>query len=182
MNSQIIGDKNTFAIEYTFFDDTRETELSMFVDGRNLLEYIHDGTIFSTRWDLNELVVWLSDFLKNLSEDPFPYDVEGSCMAEKDNNARGFDTDDLDAFDAYYERLSDWNSSHRWHPASSGAYLADVYFALIGDNVEISWNNTDSEEAIEFTSQKGYAKVPVEEFKSVIGQFIKDYVDHWYTP
>lgn len=103
-------------------------------------------------------------------------------MAEKDNNARGFDTDDLDAFDAYYERLSDWNSSHRWHPASSGAYLADVYFALIGDNVEISWNNTDSEEAIEFTSQKGYAKVPVEEFKSVIGQFIKDYVDHWYTP
>ena len=41
MNSRIIGDKNTFAIGYTFFDDTRETELSMFVDGRNLLEYIN---------------------------------------------------------------------------------------------------------------------------------------------
>ena len=39
-----------------------------------------------------------------------------------------------------------------------------------------------AEETIEFVSQKGYAKVPEEDFKSVIGQFIKDYVDHWFTP
>ena len=182
MNDNIIGDKNIFAIGYSFFDDTRETELSMYVEGRNLLEYIHEGEKFTTRWNLNDLVVWLSDFLKNMVDDPFPYDVEGACIAEKDNNAREFDTEDLDAFDAYYEKLSNWNERHRWHPASSGAYLADVYFALIGNDVEISWDNTDAEDDIKFTSQKGFTRIPEEEFKIVLKQFIREYVDHWYKP
>ncbi|MBR3341840.1 MAG: hypothetical protein IKG30_09480 [Clostridiales bacterium] len=182
MNNCIIGDKSKFAIGYSFFDDTRETELSMYVEGINLLEYIHDGAKYTTRWNLNDLVVWLSDFLKNMSEDPFPYDVKGACIAEKDNNARDFDTDDIDEFDAYYDKLSNWNSRHRWHPASSGAYLADVYFALIGSDVELSWDNTDAEDGIEFISQKGYTSIPEEVFKSVMGQFIKEYANHWYKP
>ena len=87
------------------------------------------------------MVLWLKDFISNLSEDPYPVDVAGIYAAEKDDNARNFDSDDEDVFDAYYDKLYEWNERHRWHPASSGAILADVYVQLAGENMEISWDN-----------------------------------------
>ena len=87
---------------------------------------------------------------------------------------------DEEEFDAYYDKLDDWNEHHRWHPASSGAILADLYFQLVGDNVEISWNNEDAEEGVEFTFKVGGCKIPVTEFKSVINSFLKEYALHWF--
>ena len=97
----------------------------------------------------------------------------------KDNNAREFDSDNDEEFDAYYDRLYEWNLRHRWHTASSGAILADVYFQLVGDCVEISWNNEDLDEEVEFVQQLGGARVKKETFISVVDSFLKEYANHW---
>ncbi len=44
--------------------------------------------------------------LKN--DSPFPFDVEGECAAELDNNARLFDSDTDEELEKYYLCLNDW--------------------------------------------------------------------------
>ncbi len=175
-----IGNKSIFAIGYEFIDSTRETEISMIINEENILSYKKGTDIFTTRWNLDDLANWLRQFVDNLKDDPYPVEAEGEYAAEKDVSARDFDSDDEKEFDAYYDKLDDWNEHHRWHPASSGAILADLYFQLVGENVEISWNNEDAEEGIEFTFITGGCKVPVSEFKTVINSFLKEYALHWF--
>ena len=179
-NSKILGDKSLFAIEYTFLDNTRETELSLYAYGNNLLSFERNGQQLTTRWNLDELVLWLRDYLNDMQEDPYPVEAAGKYAAMKDINARDFDSDDDEAFDAYYDTLDAWNSRHRWHPACAGAVLADLYFQQVGEMVEISWNNQDAEEGVVFSSILGGTSVPQEIFVSVVDQFLKDYANHWY--
>jgi len=176
----IVGIPSQFAIKYEFYDDSHETEIIMIVNDKNILEYKKNGHSYTTRWNLNELALWLRDFVDNLKEDPYPVETEGEYAADKDISARVFDSDDEEEFDAYYDKLEDWNERHRWHSASSGAILADLYFQLIGDNVEISWNNEDAEEGVEFTFITGGCIIPVSEFKTVINSFLKEYALHWF--
>ncbi len=180
MEAKIIGDPAKFAVSYAFIDDSRETEISMYVENQNILAFIHEDRIYTTRWNLDELAFWLRDFLDHMEEDPYPVDAPGDYAAEKDNNAREFDSDNDEEFDAYYEKLYEWNLRHRWHTASSGAILSDVYFQLVGDEVEISWNNEDLDEEVEFVQQLGGARVKKGTFISVVDSFLKEYANHWF--
>ena len=112
-----------------------------------------------------------------MKEDPYPVDVSGEYAAQKDSNAREFDSDDDEEFDAYYDKLDDWNERHRWHPASDGAILADLYFQLVGDSVEISWNNEDLYDDVSFVNVSGGFSVEKTTFVSVVGEFLRDYAD-----
>ncbi|MBO7452194.1 MAG: hypothetical protein J6U54_17840 [Clostridiales bacterium] len=170
----------TFAIAYTFMDDSRETEISMLVNGKNILEYSRNGRIFTTRWDLEELVMWLRNFVDNMKEDPYPIDVDGEYAAIKDENSRTFDSDDLDEFDAYYDKLDEWNLRHRWHTASAGAILSDVYFQMIGDCVEISWNNKISDKDVRFVNVIGGCRINKDLFVAEVNSFLYAYAMHWY--
>lgn len=175
-----MSDRALFEIKYSFFDESHETELSMFVNGSNLLAFKRNGREFTTRWNLDELTSWLREFIDNMTEDPYPVEVEGAFAANKDINAREFDTDDEEEFNAYYDALDDWNLRHRWHPASSGAILADVYFQLVEDYVEISWNNQDSEEGVVFHNLIGGVRIPKDIFYTTVDSFLKEYADHWF--
>ena len=127
------------------------------------------------------MVLWLKDFISNLSEDPYPVDVAGIYAAEKDDNARNFDSDDEDVFDAYYDKLYEWNERHRWHPASSGAILADVYVQLAGENMEISWDNRELEYGdVEFLETMGGISIPKDDFISIMKEFLKAYANRGY--
>ena len=127
------------------------------------------------------MVLWLKDFISNLSEDPYPVDVAGIYAAEKDDNARNFDSDDEDVFDAYYDKLYEWNERHRWHPESSGAILADVYVQLAGENMEISWDNRKLEyEDVEFLETMGGISIPKDDFISIMNEFLKAYANRGY--
>ncbi len=172
--------KNTFSIEYTFYDDTRETELSMFINSENILKFNYMGKSCTTRWNLDELAFWLRDFLDNMKEDPYPVDIEGDYAAIKDINARSFDSENEDEFDAYYDKLDEWDLRHRWHPACSGGILADIYFQLVGDYIEISWNNEDSEEDVVFEKLIGGCRIEKRLFFSVVNDFLIAYAKHWY--
>ena len=181
MKKRIIGDKQQFAMEYTFLDKSHDTELSMYVEGKNILAFTHVGQDLTTRWNLDELAEWLRKFLNELNEDPYPVDCEGTFAAQKDCNARDFESDDDDIFEAYYEKLYDWNLRHRWHPACSGAILANAYFQRVGNYVEVSWNNEDAEEGVIFQCLNGGAKIQCNVFCSVVNTFLKDYADHWFS-
>lgn len=122
----------------------------VFINNKNILAYNKNGEIFTTRWNLDELMIWLREFVDNMQEDPYPIECDGEYAALKDINAREFDSDDDDVLDEYFEKIYGWNLRHRWHYVSNGAILADVYFQLIGDKVEISWNNQETDEEVEF--------------------------------
>lgn len=175
------GDPAAFAFSCSFYDVYHETELSVFVKGNNILAFERDCKLLTTRWNLDDLVLWLKEFICNLEEDPYPVDVEGEYAAEKDLKAHEFDSDNDEEFDAYYDRLYEWNLRHRWHPASAGAILADVYFQLVGDSVEVSWNNTDAEEGVTFKNILGGTRIGREWFVSAVGSFIRAYTRHWET-
>lgn len=173
------GDYTEFAISCSFYDSCHDTELSVFVKENNILAFERNGKLLTTRWDLDDLVLWLKGFIGKLEEDPYPVDVEGDYAAEKDLKAHEFDSDNDEEFDAYYDRLYEWNLRHRWHPASAGAILADVYFQLIGDSIEVSWNNTDAEEEVTFRNLLGGARVGRKLFVSAVDSFIQAYTRHW---
>lgn len=169
-----------FAILYKFFDESHETEISMMINGNNILSFENDGRILTTRWNIDGLALWLREFLNHMEEDPYPVEAEGEYAAIKDINARNFDSDDDEEFDAYYDKLDEWNFRHRWHPASDGAIVADLYFQLIGENVEISWNNCELEDGVCFKYKLGGKRIPKEQFVSVINSFLKAYANHWF--
>lgn len=180
MKRKLIGNQSEFAIEYGFYDDTRETELSMFVEGKNILEFKHDNETLTTCGTLEELAMWLRDFIDNLKEDPFPVNVEGKYLAEKYDNAMDFDIANEDEYWKYHFKINDWCWSHSWHHASEGAILADVFFQLVGDKVEISWDNRGLDEGYDFTYLKGGAYIDKEVFVDVVHKFLNEYADHWY--
>lgn len=177
---KLIGDICKFAIEYTFIPDTHETELAIYVDGSNILAWVRDGESFTTRWNIDELVLWLRNFINDMRDDPFPVDCEGQYAARKDDAARDFDCEDEDAFEAYYEKLYEWNLRHRWHTASAGAVLADVFFQLVGDYVEISWDNRSVEADVSFLNLSGGTKIPKQDFIATVNQFLMEYAVFWY--
>lgn len=164
-----------FKIAYAFFKETCETEIELLIDNENILEFEREGQVLTTRWNLDDLARWLRGFMDNMREEAYPVDVAGEYAAIKDINAREFESDDEDEFDAYYDSLDAWNLRHRWHTASNGAILADLYFQLVGENVEISWNNQDSEDGVSFKHKLGGTRIPRDEFTSVVDSFLKAY-------
>jgi len=180
MSVPIKCDGQAFTLTYHFLRDNHETEIAMLINGENILSFTRDNQQMTTRWNLDELAFWLRDFLDHVREDPYPVEADGEYAAIKDINAREFDTDDDEAFDAYYDKLDAWNERHRWHPASGGAILADLYFQLVDDYIEISWNNQEPEEGVRFTHELGGVRVPKERFVEEVESFLREYADQWF--
>ena len=141
MDMHMIGDMSTFGLGYTFYDDVHATEITLYLNGTNILVFTSEGKHRTTRSDLDELAEWMREFIANMQDEPYPVQASGEYAAAKDEAAREFDTDDEGEFDRYYDLIDEWVWRHTWHHASSGAILANVYFQQIGDRVEISWNN-----------------------------------------
>lgn len=175
-----IGDKEIFAIEYAFCEDSHDTELAMYVEGKNILAFERNGEQLTTRWNIDELAFWLRTFLEHMEEDPYPVECDGEYAAQKDDAARDFDTDDDAVFEEYYQKLYEWGLRHRWHSASAGAILADVYFQFVGDYIEVSWDNRNIGDGVNFRNLIGGGRVPKKMFWRVVDSFLKEYADHWF--
>ena len=177
---KLVGEKEIFAVEYMFDENSHSTELSMFVGGVNILEYVRENKVLTACWDFDELAQWLRSFLDNLSNDPYPAIVEGEFAAQKDDAARKFDSDDDNEFEEYYNKLYVWNQKHRWHSVSSGAILADVFFQQVDEYVEVSWDNRGLDNDVKFSSEMGGCRVPKKVFVEVTNEFLNDYADYWF--
>ena len=170
----------SFSIPCRFEDETRETEIMFLVNGENILQFQRFGKRFTTKWNLDDAVFWLRDFAASMKHDPYPVSARGKFAAQKDICAREFDADDAAEFDQYYDRLDQWNLRHRWHPYSNGAVMADLYFELVDDNVEISWNNLDAENDVIFLHQLGGVRIPKDQFLDAVSGFVRRYMEHWF--
>ena len=179
-NKRIKGNKEIFAIEYEFFNESCETEIALYVEGINILAFKKNEKLLTTRWNIDELALWLRNFIDKMKEDPFPFDCKGYYAAQKDDDARNYDTDDEEMFDCYYQKLYEWNIRHRWRVASSGAILADVFFQMVGNNVEISWDNRSMYNDVTFLSLNGGTIVSKEYFIFCVDSFLKEYAMHWF--
>ena len=73
---------------------------SMLIDGHNIMEFSKNGEVLTTRWNLEDLALWLRNFIDHMKEDPYPVIVSGDYAVMKDKNAREFDSDDEEEFDA----------------------------------------------------------------------------------
>ena len=181
MDAAEFGSPDVFAIECAMYRDSHETEISMFIEGRNILEFELDGRKHTACWNFDELTSWLRHFLETMEEDPYPAACSSRYAAGKDTESRNFDSDNEEVFDAWYDRLDEWNLRHRWHTASDGAILADVYFELAGDHVEISWNNADADldPGVKFSEITGGASIDRTLFEDTAGAFLNFYEAYW---
>lgn len=163
-------------------DENHESEIYFIVDEQNicLFKHIEEKRYKTTRWNLDELVLYLRDLPIMLKNDsPFPFDVERECAAELDNNARFFDSDNDEELEKYYICLNDWGYNHSWHHASSGAILADVFFRRVDDDVEISWWSDQEEDEIVFKNKYGFILFPYDDFVDVINKSVYSYNELW---
>lgn len=103
-----------------------------------------NGKHYTTRRPhLEDLVAWLKSFALTMWEDPYPLQIEGGFAAQKDSNAREFDTDGMQKFDvySYYDSLDPWTWEHTRSHESGGAVLSNIYFELKDGPIELSWDN-----------------------------------------
>ncbi len=176
----VAGDPTVFAIGYAFVDRSKTTEISMFINGDNILGFTKQGNQYTTRWAyLDGIVGWLNEFALTMHADPYPVSAEGDFAAQKDCNARTFFSEDFDEMDAYYTLLNDWTYEHTWLSERAGAILANVFFEYKDGIVELSWNNLEDHDGASFDCKFGSARVDAKVFKSVVRTFVDAYEKHW---
>lgn len=93
MDAAEFGSPDVFAIECAMYRDSHETEISMFIEGRNILEFELDGRKHTACWNFDELTSWLRHFLETMEEDPYPAACSSRYAAGKDTESRNFDSD-----------------------------------------------------------------------------------------
>ncbi len=178
----IIGNKKTFAFELKLKSiKEHKCEISLFIDGKNICAFKHenDANCKTTRWNLDELINYLDSTLAFINNDKkFPFDINGECAAELDNNARDFDSENEFEMEKYYDSLNDWSYVHSWHHASSGAILADVFFRKVNNGIEISWWS-DQEKDINFKYPYGYSVINFDTYEETVKNVIKTYNNFW---
>ena len=179
-NQIIVGNPSVFAIGYAFVGEDRITEVSMFVDGANVLGFIKGGAHRTLRWAyLEGLVAWLKDFACNMKEDPFPADVDGEYANERIARALELGPEDEDEFADFIGPVWDWVGNHSWLSERGGAILSNVYLELKDGFVEMSWDNRKQSADVVFDCEVGGARVDAETFKAVTLGFVDAYEERW---
>lgn len=169
----LLGNKNVFAIELS--KDIAAYQMSLYVNGKDILQFKVNGTTYSYRWkDFNDMKEWFQENLKFiLQDDEFPLAVSGDSAAELCELSYKMDLDDIEQ----YEKLQDWMFRHSWFSAREGSFLADVYFRKVKEKIEISWDNRDTfkEEGIVYIYPKGKNSIDICQFSEIINSFISAY-------
>ena len=90
MDAAEFGSPDAFAIECAMYRDPHETEISMYIEGRNILEFEVNGRKHTACWNFDDLASWLGHFLEHMAEDPYPVACSSRYAAGKDVEARDF--------------------------------------------------------------------------------------------
>lgn len=172
---KIIGDKNSFG--FAIGKDKLAYQLSMYVQGNDILQFEKGGVIYPYRWnDCQDIVEWIHEnMIYIMHEDKFPLSISANSAAEKCELSYEADWENTEQ----YEILQEWMFKHSWFSARSGSYLADVYFARKGSMIEISWDNTNTfkEDGIKFVFPKGRYEVNKNIFEKVMDEVCSRYMD-----
>lgn len=140
----IIGDKSSFAIGLG--KDIYAYQLSVFVQGNDILQIEKDGVICPYRWrECQDIIEWIQENMKYImSDDKFPFPITAPSAAEKNEICLQLDWDEIEK----YEILQDWTFRHCWFSARASSYLANIFFVRNDNTIEISWDNTNTFERV----------------------------------
>lgn len=172
---QLIGNINSFGIE--FGKDTSAYQLSVYIQGKDILQFEKGGVVHRYRWkECQDIIEWIHENMKYiLSDDKFPLPISAYSTAEKCEISYKLDLDDIEQ----YEILQEWMFRHSWFSARAGSYLADVYFVKNDNMVEISWDNTNTfkEDGIRFVFPKGKYEVNKDVFEKIMKEVCTLYIN-----
>lgn len=171
----LFGDPSVFAFQTGEKDPNGQRAFRLFAQGVDILEGVFQGRVERYYWNTDAIVAWLAEHLcQLLEEDPYPVPVTGESAAELYRNSMIFNGSE-DEEDKWYTQVQDWLWRHSWVEASTGSYLATVFFRRVGDQMEISWDQSDHPRVV-FAHPKGKALVDCQTFASVIERLCEWYV------
>lgn len=180
----IIGDKSSFAIEYSLFPIEKEDEIlwqqlqgtmAVYVNGQNISRYVSNGEESNFIGVIFYIVDWLCEnFSDIIGYDPYPMPVEGENLLELINSANKFETDDEIEEYLWYSSERNWIFRHSWR-AVSETVISNTFFRRTGDMIEVSWDNSFwREKNVEFISLVGTQLIELETFRVVVLDFLFD--------
>lgn len=179
--TSIIGNKNKFAIEYTFYsgeDSGRNREswgnLRVWIKDKDICEYTINNEVKKYEWNLINIIEWMCNNLVHvIGFDPFPLPVQGGDILEIIKVADEYETEEEDEMYLWYNAKNSWIFRHSWFNNRDSSILTNVYFRRVSNDIEIAWDNGFFEEqGINFISPKGIINLPIWEFKEIIFNFI----------
>lgn len=162
--------------------EEHESVLQFIINEENILMYLYqdEKSPRTTVGNIDAIIDYLQETLNFIKFDnEFPYKNDGKSASEMTILARNYDSDDLEEFDAYYDKLDDWVWSHSWLHERDYFYIADIMFRKVDDCIEISWDNHDLYEDVQFLSLEGCVRIPCEEYRKVILKAVADYNKLW---
>lgn len=169
---KLFGDISNFAIEYEIYS-IDEVYLEVYVEDKPICKFIRNNKVYDFIWDISEIIEWMDENLVNiLEEERFPLPVTGETGVELYKNSGDFDSLDDEEFDSWYEIRYDWSNRHSWLSSRKGGYLADIYFRKVDGEIELSWDNRNLYDNIEFLNPVGLKYIKKECFKKVLENLI----------
>lgn len=171
----IYGSKSTFAIEYEK-ENNEECTFEMWVDGKPICCFTRNGEFQKYRWNLSSLVEWFEQNIEYIiTEREFPLLIKADSSIDFYVKSSEFDTDDMEAFDRWFDIRQEWYFHHSWFINRDGSFLPDVFFRVVGEKVEIEWDNTYTYEDIIFKFPKGLFYVDKQDFCNTLYRFLNSY-------
>ena len=166
----LLGNKEIFGIQIE--KDDYAYQMSLYVNGQDILQFEMEGVCYPYRWrNFKDIIEWIQKNLKSIiSEDECPLVLPGDSAVEIWKSVYKMEPEvvDMDQF----EILQDWMFRHSWFSARAGSYVAEIFFRKKGDNVEISWDNSNTfkDDGVKFVFPVGKYEVGINDFQKVMEQ------------
>jgi hypothetical protein len=182
------GNSDKFAIHYKLITSPFKEKgilektwgkFELWVDGKEVCKFQRNNKVYTYEYNLIYLVEWLCNNLQYiLTHESFPLPVEGSNSIELINRANEFESEDEDEIYNWFKSKQEWEFKHSWFSSRGGSFLPEVFFRRVKNQIEICWENeiTYIAEGVHFINTKGVANVDYGEFKTVLIEFLKDFL------
>lgn len=169
------GKRDLFGIEY-FLIDMEKAYFEIWVYNKPICSFYKNNIKYQCICNLLNIVEWLNKNISNiLNEEEFPLPVEANTSIEFYIKSGGFDSDDIDEFDKWFEKRQEWYFSHSWYSERAGSYLAEILFRRVNNKIEIEWDNTSLYDEVCFMNPKGLYYIDINLFEQIIDEFVSDF-------
>ena len=177
----LFGAKEKFAIGY-MFEDEEDTwgSIQVWVNGENLCQFKDGKQIYEHEGDLQYIPEWFCDKIEYiLGYDAYPLPIKGESLLEIDNIARAYESDDFMEDDLWWGAINRWTLNHCWLSSRDGSVFPSIFFWRFDEkNMDISWDNRFwREHGVLFLSETGSIKVPYNDFKTILLEFLYTIID-----
>ena len=150
--------------------------LHIFIAGRDISRYIYKGKQYCCACRAHALKSWFENNLQYITSNyPYPIDVNGESGVQLWNNSEKlFGNCDVETSLRLLEKCQTWLWRHSIDTCRDEFCLPFVIFRRIGEQIEISWDNTAVQyQGVDFIDANGISYVPIGMFEDKVKAFLK---------